>query len=880
MNNTDQPFLFGAWLKLRRKVLDLTQAELAQRAGCSVSALRKIESDKRRPSKQLAALLAKSLEIPSEDQTTFVRVARGELNLERLSSLYPTSEFVNGRAQKPIPLPRNLPVMPTPLIGREQELMAIRQLLNDPQCRLLTLFGPGGIGKTHLAIEVASQNQDLFPDGVCFVPLAPIGSPLFLESTIADALGFVFQSPVEPRRQLLNYLREKKALIVLDNVEHLLDGVGLFSLILENSAGTKLLVTSRERMNLLSEWVFEIHGLPVPPNFQVENFYQFSSVKLFLQIAGRTLVGYKLGDGERQWVYRICQSMEGMPLGIELAATWVSLLSCEEIAREIERSLDFPKGLIRDLPERHSSLRATLDHSWKLLKPEEKATLRRLSVFPGNFDRKSAQEICGASLITLSSLIDKSLLRRIDRERYDLHELIQHYSASRLAEDPEEEKELKGRHAIYFARLLQDWEKALKSSKQKEALSEMADEIDNLRQGWEQMVTCYEGDCAHHQLLDSRLFQSSLFSLSLFYEMRCRNWEAVNLFEKAVDSMRAARDAVEGLEEKRGIETALGQIMAYLGLHHGYILQFQQARELLKGALRLLENDQAKLEKARAQNMLALIIRIQGEVQKSIDLLEEARTIFREQDDRWWYVLTLIHLAWAYLSVGKVQEGKTLYQEGFQLTDPGNLRLRVPIRNGLAYTSYLERDFIKAERLLQDNQEKSFELGNKRQTALCYLDLGQVALATNRVEAAEMNLNQCIDLICEFGGSHDLALALVYLGKCLASRMEIEAARSKFIQAIQIGQELQIFHLVYFGLVNLARLYMLEGQIEKACEMSHVLRGYSVEYKVYRDDGIRLENELKHAQSRQQSDVEIDQSGENSIESLLEKVQAIISLPL
>ena len=317
----NSPLYFGEWLKRRRQARDLTQADLAKRVSCSVFTLRKIDGGERRPSRQLAELLAQVLEIPAEDQATFIKVARGELSVEKLARL--------ARAASPPassnPLPVNLPRALTPFIGREPELAALGQLLADPQCSLLTVVGPGGIGKTRLAIEAARRSQDLFPDGVWFVPLATVNSPALLIPAIADAASFRFQDPANPQELLLRHLREKRALLILDNAEHLLDGAGLFAEILRACPHVKLLATSRERLNLLSEWVFEIQGLPVPPSDQEAHIEEYSSVALFLQSAQRVNTAFTLQEDERQGVVRICQIMEGMPLGIELAAAWVGV---------------------------------------------------------------------------------------------------------------------------------------------------------------------------------------------------------------------------------------------------------------------------------------------------------------------------------------------------------------------------------------------------------------------------------------------------------------------------------------------------------------------------------------------------------------------------
>ena len=873
MEETALPVHFGEWLKLRRKKLDLTQAELALRVGCSVPALRKIEAGVRRPSKQLAGLLARSLEIPSEDQTTFIRVARGELNLERLTSPAYAPPGICRPSHISIPPPGNLPRMVTPIIGRESELASLSQLLYEPRCRLLTLIGPGGIGKTRLAIEVAQGHKDLFPDGIWFVSLATLSSSEYLIPTIADSLNFKCHGLTNPRGNLLNCLHDKQTLLLMDNAEHLLDIGELFAEILEESPRVKILVTSRERLNLRSEWVFDIQGLPVPPGDQVDHFEEYSSIALFLQTARRIKPGSDLQNDNRRWVMRICQLLEGLPLGIELAAAWVGLLSYEEIAREIERNIDFLTVSMRDVPERHRSLRASLDHSWRLLSPEEKSILSRLSVFQGSFRREAAKEICGANLAILSSLKDKSLLRRPDQERYDLHELIHQYAALRLAEDISEDNRLKDQHAFYYVRRLSEWEKALQSSKQTDTLSEMAQEIGNLRQAWQRLVTCSILDCYKDDLRSPSLFHSPLFSLSLFYEMRCRNLEAVSLFSQSISYLRDAEGAFDSPEDRWFYKTILGHIIVHLGLHHAFLLQYQRAFELLEEAIPLLENSMARVEKAQGQIVLAWILQIQGQIQKSILVLEEACITLQEEGDVWWYVFAITQLAWAFLTIGEVQKSEALCREGFGLIDPGDLRMGVPIRNGLARAYYMQGNYDEAERLLRENLELSFQLGSKRQTAYCYLYLGQVALATGQIDLAEMDFQECINILSEFGGSLDLALGLLYSGICSARRLETEAARRNFLRAIRIGQSSNIFFLVYWGLVNLARILMLEGQPEQAISMVLILRHYSVELKEVQDDSVNLLEELQARLSPQQVAAAMDRTEGMTIESLLDLLE-------
>ena len=846
------PLTFGEWFKSRRQVLDLTQAELAGRAICSVFMLRKIEADERRPSKQLAGLLAQALGIPSEDQTTFVRVARGELNIERLGSTAPqrTPSFESHPGGAVRPVAGNLPRSLTAFIGREPELEALAQLLADPHCSLLTIVGPGGIGKTRLAIETAQQARQLFPDGAWFIPLVSLNSADLIVPAIAEAVDFKFQDPTSLQAQLIRYLRTKKALLVLDNAEHLLEGVGLITEILKNCPQVNLLVTSRERLSLLSEWVFEIEGLPVPPGCEGEQFEAYSSIALFLQSARRVRAGFELREADRQWVLKICQIMEGMPLGIELSAAWVGLLSCEEIAQEIEHNLDFLAVSMRDLPERHRSLRATLDHSWKLLSEEEKLILSRLAVFHGRFSREAAHEVCGANLAILSSLRNKSLLSRTDRDDYGLHEIIRQYAGQKLADNPDEDEQVKDRHASYYVQCLANWEKALQSSRQLETFNEMALVIDNLSQAWRHMVaSCRPG---RSDPFCADLLHSALFSLSLFYELRCRSLEAIPLFRESVEYLKAVQAEFAGTENGSQFNSVLGHIIAYLGLHHYYVSQYEKTREYQLEAVQLLEESQSKVEKGQVQVMIALISGEQGQQEECVALLEQSRQVFREEGVKWWYALSTIILAVACFNIGKLQESEALFQEAYPLVEPGDLRLELPLRNGHAFILNLKGDYERAEQLLQKNLQLSHLYGNYRFTASIFFDLGRGALARQRIEQAIEYIQKGIQLLTEFEDTCDLPLYRLYLGKCFAARSDFQAARDQFRQVIKGGQELHRVHMQYYGLTNIARTYFVEGHTKEALKIALALRHCPIENKRIQAENDRLLADLQAALPKEQ----------------------------
>ena len=294
------------------------------------------------------------------------------------------------------------------------------------------------MGKTRLAVECGALARQ-FAHGVAFVPLAAVESPALLAATIADAVGFSFYGTGEPRTQLLDYLREKELLLILDNLEHLVDDVRLVLDLLAHAPLLKVLVTSRERLQLQGEWVVELGGLPVTEGDSHRRTAASDAVALFVERAQRVQHGFRLRADDRVWVTRICRLLDGMPLGIELAATWVRVLRCSDICAELERNLDFLATPVRDLPQRHRSLRAVFEHSWRLLSQHEQQVLTSLTVFRGGFSRAAAEEIAGASLPTLAALVDKSLLRSsadaTASQRYDLHDLVRQFAAATLQAD-------------------------------------------------------------------------------------------------------------------------------------------------------------------------------------------------------------------------------------------------------------------------------------------------------------------------------------------------------------------------------------------------------------------------------------------------------------
>jgi predicted ATPase len=393
--------------------------------------------------------------------------------------------------------PHNLPVQPTAFVGRESELVNVRHMLEtDPACRLLTLIGPGGSGKTRLSIQaallMAEQAGVTFPDGVWFVPLAPLSKAEAIVDTIAGTLDLVLYDGQEsPRRQLLDALSQRRLLLLLDNFEHLLtpESVDLVSEILAVAPHVKLLTTSRARLNVPGEQVYLVSGLEIPEaHDDLTAAAAYSAVQLFQQHAGRARPDFELTAENVTAVIHICRLAQGMPLAIELAAAWLKVLSTGEIAAEIEQSLDILETEWHNVPERQRSLRAVFNSSWQLLNESERAALQGLAIFQGGFTREAAQAVTGISLKGILALADKSWLQRREDGRYQIHELLRQYAAEKLHANPDAWQQVKEKHCTYYVTFLQEQGSMMWGSRQRDAFDAVGDEFENVRLAWDWLV--------------------------------------------------------------------------------------------------------------------------------------------------------------------------------------------------------------------------------------------------------------------------------------------------------------------------------------------------------------------------------------------------------
>lgn len=465
----------GAWLVDRRKALDLTREELARKASVSVAMLAKIESGARRPSKELARGLGTVLGVADAQLDAFVTFARaGERAFEAPSAPTASAAQVPRFALPPeTARPGNLQASLLPFYGRESDLARLGERILRDDARLVTLVGPPGIGKTSLAVDFARRHAREFSDGVFFVNLAPLSQPERVPNEILQSLG-ISTDTNQPVLQTLKFaLRDHHTLLILDNFEQVLDAAPAIADILADCPYVKVLVTSQAVLGLRGERQISVGPLG-----------DGDALTLFVERAQASDATFTLSDQNRSAIASICHTLDNLPLGIELAASWVGVLGCDEIAREIGRDLDFVATNMRDLPERHRSLRAAFEHSWRLLSSEEKHTLVQLSIFHGGFTREAAHAITGAPIEVLARLVAKALVRRAGAQHFDLHEFIRFYAASKRSDDAEAANALARAHSRYYLCWLAGLEQALKQKGHASVVAMINAEKENLRAAW------------------------------------------------------------------------------------------------------------------------------------------------------------------------------------------------------------------------------------------------------------------------------------------------------------------------------------------------------------------------------------------------------------
>ncbi len=709
---------------------------------------------------------------------------------DRTTALYREIQGGFRRALQPRRPPHNLPALLTPFVGRTAELAAIQARLQEPGCRVLTLLGPGGSGKTHLALKAAwemlSQGRaKTVEQGIYFVALAALQSPQAIVPAVAEAVGLALQETGKPEQQLFDFFDQKRMLLILDNLEHLLPAVGWIVELLRSVPNIRLLVTSQARLNLQAEHVFRLGGMELPDQEllasggSVKEIAGYGSIALFADGAARVRPDFRLTASNAPHIVRICQLVDGLPLGILLAAAWTEKLTPLQIAArlsaDLAQGLDLLEAGWQDVPERQRSMRAILAHSWRLLSRREREILENLAVFAGGFTRRAAAEVARAQSRDLQALLHRSLLSRSEASRYKMHELLRQYAAERLAQRPPAAHAAGKRHGRYYAHALRCWAADLRGEGQPgpgpaTALAEMQTEIQNAQAAWRWAA----------ERADVEKLEQAAEGLCLFFE-----WQARYAEGEAACRLAAERLA-ETTPQTSRVLRLLARLLAWQGAFAHHLAGPEGALALLDRCLGLLKTANLADEETRPERALALWHR--GRVLDSFDrqgarkAYEECLALYREDGDPWGMANALAALGGVAWNLGDYDLADQHHRASLAL------RRLIGDKRGIAHslmavgvTSLYQGELTEAEGLVREGCALRQELGDLRGMADSYRHLGVTLLLLGAFADASSLLERSVAIYADLGLRFGLEVAMLgeaqlHLGNYDAAQDQVRVA--------------------------------------------------------------------------------------------------------
>jgi predicted ATPase len=686
----------------------------------------------------------------------------------------------------------------TQLVGRDDDLASALQLLEQPECRVLTLTGPGGIGKTRLAEEIGARTGGRYRNGVCFVPLAGIEAIEALPAALADALGFDLASQQKASRQLADFLQEKSLLLILDNFEQIIDGADLLTEIVTRARDVRIVVTSRRRLRITGEAVLQLDALSLPQAGMPPE--DSEAGRFFLQIAQRNDPQFRPDAAASAAITRICRVADGIPLAIELAAASVGVLTCEEIANELEQSHEVLLGARRDLPPRHRSLHAVFESSWRLLDREERRVLRKLSVFRSGFDADAARYVAGAGVQLLGRLVEVSLLQRSAQRGFEMLEVLRQFAAEKLEAKREEADELRTRHSSYFLSALGEVGKLPDGRARNEAIERLAQRNADIRTAWLRAVE----DGRHDDLRDAA---------PAFYHLldaRGRSAEGVQLFGHALSVVRQAA--------QNGNAAAQRALPRLLTRQAGFLTEIgerSEASDLLAEALVLLRAEDDRAEIAFALYKQCGLARASGDFHSTS--VTECLELYRALGDVAGIARALNSLGAAVWSRGEYEQAERMYEESIALFRQSGLEAEAwAAVNNLAGVATVRGDWPRARKILEDELSVARKRMNPRALNYLLTNLGYIASRSGDMEAARTYLAEGAALAREMGFRALLAYSLNTIANVQMQSANLNAAADSFREALEVALDAEEGPLVTTILVGIAQLHLRREDPQRA----------------------------------------------------------------
>jgi DNA-binding SARP family transcriptional activator len=693
-----------------------------------------------------------------------------------------------------------LPVHISPFVGRDDEIAALSDLILDPDIRLLTILAPGGMGKSRLAIEIARKLMPHFEDDVLFVPLAPLETSEMFISYFANAIGYMRVEGQPLNQQLMDYFQEKSTLLVVDNLEHLTNMSEWIRDLLAHSPNLKILATSRLPLNIKVETRFHLSGLDFPEEGTNKALNSYCAVMLFLRSAHRVKPGFTPTEDDWPYIGEICRLVEGMPLAIEIAASWLEMLSLPEIVKEIRSGLAFFETELSDIPERQHRLYTVFDYSWKMLNIKERELFSQLSIFRGGFTREAAEEVMGISLRQLVGFVNCSLVNRTPEDRFEIHELLRQYGFEKLQANPVNIQNLKTRFADYFCIKMGRCQEDLETGKQRQAMVEINADFENIRYAWEIAVNSDGLD----------LIETSLVGLYWYINNSVRNDEGLALFEMAAENI---------LDETREGVRILSLLKGYLVLLYFTLGNSDQVEQNFQDNLDLiqrLEPIQTREEKyARAFHIYikGVYSDYLGDPHSFRTLGLQAIKLFEELGEDWWRRKIYRNLAIvAWLSDKDTDSADDYYQAALKIARKLNDHYgmaRALEGLGLFY-AYGKGDLEKAESYLRETSHVFLELGDANSYIYHYICLEQIANINGRFQEVLELRQKRLYFLEKLGDPYSISKLYMLLGETYHHIGDYASAEIKGRKAIETlsGKGLtwfQVWSRLLLGLTLIAK---------------------------------------------------------------------------
>jgi DNA-binding SARP family transcriptional activator/predicted ATPase len=617
----------------------------------------------------------------------------------------------------------NLPASLTRCVGRQVELEKLCVKLADPTCRLLTLLGPGGIGKTRLALEAGRSILPVFPDGVFLVGLDTRRPHQSLGPIIAQEVGLGLHrggtitnlpGTRSITNQLCSVLQNQKVLLILDGFEGMLQEVGLILKILRRAAEAKILITSRARLDLNGEHIFILEGLRYPSQDTNNGLGDYGAIKLFVDAAQRVHPDFELSGDNQAAVVDICRHVQGMPLGILLAAAWAGTLKPVQILKEIQQNLDFLSVEWLNLPDRQRSLRTTFDYSWSLLNETERKVFLRLSVFHGPFTAERAVQVAGAIPKNLRRLREKSFLQKVDPDAYRIHDLLRGYSLEKLVASHDEYMALHKSHCQVYLSALATWEPLLKSPAQLDVLTEINQEYDDILSAW-----YWAGEYGFINWMEN-----AYEALRYYFELRGLFREGVSLSQRTTDQLEK-----EGLSEKNirlwiMLEIWQAQFYTILLLHEKSKIMIQQVRE------KMIQAEQFHLDTLHQRARLSFvegfsILWSDSDRRQALGFFQRALQLMYENKQAWDISLALEGMASCHDQLGNILLGQRFAEEGLAIQhEVGDPEISNRLTKTLGYSRMLAGDYESGLRLVKEQNALRQQTNDRRYQVELQTELG------------------------------------------------------------------------------------------------------------------------------------------------------------